>query len=62
MRSPLNPEQKLSTLESLVKHSKKLKKMVIRASQMKNCHTIADEFFEEVLDFKYKNLKIVRVE
>ncbi|XXG70850.1 hypothetical protein AAC387_Pa07g0241 [Persea americana] len=62
VRSPLNPEQKLSTLESLVKHSKKLKKMVIRASQMKNCHTIADEFFEEVLDFKYKNLKIVRVE
>jgi hypothetical protein len=37
---PLNAEQKLNTLESLVKYSVNLQSMVIRISQMKNCHEV----------------------
>ena len=62
VRSPLNAEQKLNTLESLVKYSVRLRSMVIRISQMKNCHDAADDFFEEICKFKYMNNKKVRVE
>ena len=62
VRSPLNAEQKLNTLESLVKYSAKLRTMVIRISQMKNCHEAADDFFEEICKFKYMNYKKVRIE
>jgi hypothetical protein len=62
VRSPLNAEQKLSTLESLVKYSVRLRKMVIRISQMKNCHDSADDFFEEICKFKCMNYKKVRIE
>jgi hypothetical protein len=55
VRSPLNAEQKLSTLESLVRYSVTLRRMVIRISQMKNCHDSADEFFEEICKFAYMN-------
>ncbi|XP_010943115.1 F-box protein At1g10780 [Elaeis guineensis] len=62
VRSPLNAEQKLNTLESLVMYSVKLRKMVIRISQMKNCHETADDFFEEICKFKQMNCKIVWIE
>jgi hypothetical protein len=62
VRSPLNAEQKLSTLESLVKYSVNLQSMVIRISQMKNCHDAADEFFEEICKFRYTNYQKVRIE
>jgi hypothetical protein len=62
VRSPLNAEQKLSTLESLVKYSVNLQAMVIRISQMKNCHDAADDFFEEICKFKYTNYRKVRIE
>ncbi|XP_020573278.1 F-box protein At1g10780 [Phalaenopsis equestris] len=62
VRSPLNAEQKLNTLESLVDFSVKLRKMVIRISQMKNCHETADDFFEEICRFKYLNNDIVHIE
>ncbi|VAI18295.1 unnamed protein product [Triticum turgidum subsp. durum] len=62
VRSPLNAEQKLSTLESLVKYSVRLQSMVIRISQMKNCHDAADDFFEEICKFKYINYRKVRIE
>ncbi|KAG0482643.1 hypothetical protein HPP92_010727 [Vanilla planifolia] len=54
VRSPLNAEQKLNTLESLVDFSVKLRKMVIRISQMKNCHETADDFFSK----RYAGLSI----
>ncbi|KMZ74262.1 F-box protein-like [Zostera marina] len=62
VRSPLNAEQKLNTLESLVKHSKNLKKLGIRISQMRNCQDIADDFFEEICGFAYMNNKVVYIE
>ncbi|XP_077213747.1 F-box/RNI-like superfamily protein isoform X2 [Tasmannia lanceolata] len=62
VRSPLNAEQKMSTLESLVKYGSKVRRIVIRVSQMKNCHGSADDFFEEVCRFKHMNHKIVRIE
>lgn len=62
VRSPLNAEQKIGSLEALVKYSIRLQKMVIRVSQMKNCHSSADEFFEEILRFKHKNNRIVSIE
>ncbi|PKA65647.1 F-box protein [Apostasia shenzhenica] len=62
VRSPLNAEQKLNSLESLVDFSINLQKMVIRISQMKNCHETADEFFEEICRFKHLNNDIVHIE
>ncbi|XP_042496937.1 F-box protein At1g10780 [Macadamia integrifolia] len=62
VRSPLNAEQKITTLESLVKHGNNLKRMVIKILQMKNCHSSADDFFEEICRFRYLNHKIVRIE
>jgi hypothetical protein len=62
VRSPLNAEQKLSTLESLVRYSARLWRMVIRISQMKNCHDAADDFFEEICKFAYMSSGRVCIE
>ncbi|KAJ0981062.1 hypothetical protein J5N97_009317 [Dioscorea zingiberensis] len=62
VRSPLNAEQKLNTLNSLVKYSVNLRKMVIQISKMRNCQDIADEFFREICKFKHMNHNIVHIE
>ncbi|EES15115.1 F-box protein At1g10780 [Sorghum bicolor] len=62
VRSPLNAEQKLNTLESIVRYSVRLRRMVIRISQMKNCHDAADDFFEEICKFTYMNSGRVCIE
>ncbi|KAG0471599.1 hypothetical protein HPP92_016145 [Vanilla planifolia] len=62
VRSPLNAEQKLCTIESLLEFCVKLRKMVIRISQMKNCHDTADDFFEEICKFKFLNNNVVHIE
>lgn len=62
VRSPLNAEQKLSTLESFLKYGKNLKLMVIKILQMKSNHSSADDFFDEICRFRYMNRKIVRLE
>ncbi|KAG8047516.1 hypothetical protein GUJ93_ZPchr0008g12898 [Zizania palustris] len=62
VRSPLNAELKLQTLETLVKYSPRLRMMVIRVSQMKNCHDAADGFFEEICKFMHVNNGRVRIE
>lgn len=54
IRSPLNADQKIATLESLLKCSPKLKALVIKVSQMKNCETVADEFFIRILGLQLK--------
>ncbi|KAK4846284.1 hypothetical protein QYF36_015386 [Acer negundo] len=48
VRSPLNAEQKMSTLESLLKYGKNLKAMVVRILQMKSSHSSSDDFFDEI--------------
>ncbi|KAL4588564.1 hypothetical protein LXL04_001456 [Taraxacum kok-saghyz] len=62
VRSPLNAEQKMSTLESLVKFGKNLKKMKIRILRMKSGHSSADDFFEEICRFRYMNQKLISIE
>ncbi|KAK9111510.1 hypothetical protein Scep_019029 [Stephania cephalantha] len=62
VRSPLNAEQKISTLESLLRYGKKLKRLSIKILQMKNSHSSTDEFFEEVCKFRSVNAHIVRIE
>uniref|UniRef100_A0A0E0AWG2 F-box domain-containing protein n=1 Tax=Oryza glumipatula TaxID=40148 RepID=A0A0E0AWG2_9ORYZ len=62
VRSPLNAELKLNTLESLVKYSPRMRRIVVRISQMKNCHGSADGFFEEICKFMYMNNGRVRIE
>jgi len=62
VRSPLNAEQKLNTLESLVRYSEKLQKLVIRILQMKSIHDAADDFFEEISRFQSMNSRIVSFE
>ncbi|KAK9060311.1 hypothetical protein SSX86_021015 [Deinandra increscens subsp. villosa] len=62
VRSPLNAEQKMNTLESLVKFGKKLKKLRIRILGMKSGHSSADDFFEEICRFRYMNQKLVSIE
>ncbi|KAL6180560.1 hypothetical protein ACLB2K_047221 [Fragaria x ananassa] len=62
VRSPLNAEQKMSTLESLLKYGKNLKSMVIKVLQMKSNHSSADDFFDEICRFTCMNRKIVRIE
>lgn len=62
VRSPLNAEQKLSTLEALVKYGVMLRKLIIRISQMKNCNEAADDFFDEICKFQKINSKRVRIE
>ncbi|KAL3814475.1 hypothetical protein ACJIZ3_015743 [Penstemon smallii] len=62
VRSPLNAEQKMSTLETLLLYSKNLKKMAIKILQMKSSHSSADDFFEDICRFRYMNRKIVTIE
>ncbi|KAG8364081.1 hypothetical protein BUALT_Bualt19G0089200 [Buddleja alternifolia] len=62
VRSPLNAEQKMSTLDSLMKYAKNLKKMTIKILQMKSNHSSADDFFEDICRFRYMNRKIVSIE
>ncbi|KAJ0010877.1 hypothetical protein Pint_32945 [Pistacia integerrima] len=62
VRSPLNAEQKMSTLESLLKYGKNLKAMVIRILQMKSSHSSSDDFFDEICRFRCINRKIVRIQ
>ncbi|KAL6964370.1 hypothetical protein U1Q18_035425 [Sarracenia purpurea var. burkii] len=62
VRSPLNAEQKMNTLESLVRYGKNLKKMTIRTLGMKSCHSSADDFFQEICRFRRLNRKIVSIE
>ncbi|KAF4347267.1 hypothetical protein F8388_010579 [Cannabis sativa] len=62
IRSPLNAEQKMSTLESFLKFGKYLKTMTIKILQMKSNHSSADDFFDEICRFRYMNRKIVRIE
>ncbi|KAE8719172.1 F-box protein [Hibiscus syriacus] len=62
VRSPLNAEQKMSTLESLLKYGKNLKTMVIRILQMKSNHSSTDDFFDDICWLRYMNRKIVRIE
>jgi len=62
VRSPLNAEQKMSTLESFVKYARNLRKMVIKILQMKSSHSSTDDFFEEICRFRYLNRKIVQIE
>uniref|UniRef100_A0A0A9D2K6 FBD domain-containing protein n=1 Tax=Arundo donax TaxID=35708 RepID=A0A0A9D2K6_ARUDO len=62
VRSPLNAEQKLNTLESLVRYSMRLRRMIIRISQMKNCHEASDDFFGEICKFAYMNSGRVCIE
>ncbi|GFY88522.1 F-box/RNI-like superfamily protein [Actinidia rufa] len=62
VRSPLNAEQKMNTLESLVKYGRNLKKMTIRILDMKSSHSSADDFFQEICRFRCLNRKIVSIE
>ncbi|KAK3009994.1 hypothetical protein RJ639_010964 [Escallonia herrerae] len=62
VRSPLNAEQKMSTLESLIKYGKHLKKMIIKILQMKSSHSSTDDFFEDICRFRYLNRQIVSIE
>ena len=62
VRSPLNAEQKICTLESLLKYGKNLRTMVIKILQMKSCHTSADDFFDEICRLRYMNHEKVRIE
>lgn len=62
VRSPLNAEQKMSTLESMLKYGKSLRSMVIKILQMKSTHSSADDFFDEICRFRYMNHRIVRIE
>ncbi|EOX97337.1 F-box/RNI-like superfamily protein isoform 2 [Theobroma cacao] len=62
VRSPLNAEQKMSTLESLLKYGKNLKTMGIRILQMKSSHSSTDDFFDEICRLRFMNRKIVRIE
>ncbi|KAG6653001.1 hypothetical protein CIPAW_05G044000 [Carya illinoinensis] len=62
VRSPLNAEQKMSTLESLLMYGKNLKALVIKILQMKSSHSSTDDFFDEICRFRYMNRHIVRME
>ncbi|KAL2342181.1 hypothetical protein Fmac_010121 [Flemingia macrophylla] len=62
VRSPLNAEQKMSTLESLLKYGKYVRTMVIKILQMKSSHSSVDDFFDEICRFRCMNRKIVRIE
>lgn len=62
VRSPLNAEQKMNTLESMVKYGKNLKKMTVRILDMKSSHSSADDFFQEICRFRCLNRKIVSIE
>ncbi|KAL8487923.1 hypothetical protein ACS0TY_024280 [Phlomoides rotata] len=61
VRSLLNAEQKMSTLDSLIRYAENLKKMTIKILQMKSSHSSADEFFKDICRFRYMNCKIVSI-
>ncbi|KAL8154739.1 F-box protein At1g10780-like isoform X2 [Apium graveolens] len=48
IRSPLSPEQKMSTLEAFAKYGKNLKKLTIKILHMKTNLSSADDFFQEI--------------
>ncbi|MFS7979311.1 putative leucine-rich repeat domain superfamily, F-box-like domain superfamily [Helianthus anomalus] len=62
VRSPLNAEHKMNTLDSLVTFAKKLKKMTIKILRMKSVHRSADDFFEEICRFRYMNQNLISIE
>ncbi|CAN1143300.1 F-box protein At1g10780 [Linum perenne] len=62
VRSPLKAEQKINTLESLLKYGKNLKSMKIRILQMQSSHESADDFFDDICKFQRLNHKIVTIE
>lgn len=62
VRSPLNAEQKINTLESFLKYGRNLKLMVIKILQMKSSYSCTDDFFDEICRFRYMNHRIVRIE
>ncbi|KAK1287975.1 F-box protein [Acorus calamus] len=61
VRSPLNVEQKMNTLESLLESSPMLRKMVIKILHM-NTHDNENTFFEKVCRFARENKNIVQLE
>ncbi|KAK1264241.1 F-box protein [Acorus gramineus] len=61
VRSPLNVEQKMNTLESLLKSSPMLRKMLIKILHM-NTHDNENTFFEKVCRFARENKNIVQLE
>ncbi|XP_010491890.1 PREDICTED: F-box protein At1g10780 [Camelina sativa] len=62
VRSPLNAEQKMNTLESLVRYARVLKRMVIRILRMKSNHSGADDFCDDVCKFRYMHQHLVQIE
>ncbi|RWR80099.1 F-box protein [Cinnamomum micranthum f. kanehirae] len=62
VRSPMNAEQKVRALETIVKHSTKLRNMVIRLTGMNCFHKNFDNFFKEICNFRCMNHEIVRIE
>ncbi|OAP14352.1 hypothetical protein AXX17_AT1G10940 [Arabidopsis thaliana] len=62
VRSPLNAEQKMNTLESLVKYARGLKRMVIRILRMKSNHSSADDFCDDICKFRHMNEHLVHIE
>ncbi|KAK4438279.1 F-box protein [Sesamum alatum] len=62
VRSPLNAEQKMSMLDSLIKYARNLKWMTIKILQMKSSHRSTDDFFEDICRFRYMNREIVSIE
>ncbi|KAL1222832.1 F-box protein [Cardamine amara subsp. amara] len=62
VRSPLNAEQKMNTLESLVKYARDLKRMVIRILQMKSNHSSADDFCGDICKFYHMHKHLVQIE
>ncbi|XP_010458438.1 PREDICTED: F-box protein At1g10780-like [Camelina sativa] len=62
VRSPLNAEQKMNTLESLVRYARVLKRMVIRILRMKSNHSSADDFCDDICKFRYMHQHLVKIE
>lgn len=62
VRSPLNAEQKMNTLESLVRYAKGLRRMVIRVLRMKSNHSSADDFCDDICKFHHMNKHLVHIE
>ncbi|KAH7420376.1 hypothetical protein KP509_13G004800 [Ceratopteris richardii] len=55
VRSPINADQKLATLEALLKCSPKLQVLVVKVSQMKNCDAVADLLFARIAELETKH-------
>ncbi|XP_057991061.1 F-box protein At1g10780 isoform X1 [Hevea brasiliensis] len=62
IRSPLNAEQKMSTLQSLLKYGKSIKSMVLRTALHLSNHSNADDFYDDICTFQRMNSEIVRIE